>query len=201
MAIIANKNLSPSSPILILVASLCGLAIVATVVAIWWFGNSDSELASGQSRPRDQSLTLIVSGDTQGWIIPCGCTSNQSGGLLRRGSFVSAIRKHSSVILVDAGGAPGGTSPYQRVKFEAILKGEIAMGLTAHNLGGPEAKLGADYLRHVAKELKAPFLSANLRDAEGDFIADPYRMVEAGIHLAIGDVSSELFGAMGDLLD
>jgi len=26
-------------------------------------------------------LAVIVSGDTAGWIMPCGCTANQSGGL------------------------------------------------------------------------------------------------------------------------
>ena len=39
------------------------------------------------------------------------------------------------------------------------------MGLAAHNLGGPEAALGADYLRRVGAKLDVPFVSANLRDA------------------------------------
>src|SRR3954447_12924594 len=94
-------------------------------------------------------LTLLVSGDTAGWIVPCGCTANQSGGLPRRGSYVESLHASAAVILADAGGAPGGTSDYHRVKFEAILRGEGGMGLVAHNLGGPEAALGADYLRRV----------------------------------------------------
>ena len=32
----------------------------------------------------EQQLEIIVSGDTAGWITPCGCASNQSGGLSRR---------------------------------------------------------------------------------------------------------------------
>ena len=78
---------------------------------------------------------LVVSGDTAGWITPCGCASNQSGGLLRRGTYLANLGKTADVILADAGGAAGGTSDYHKVKFEAILAGERRMGLAAHNIG------------------------------------------------------------------
>ena len=73
---------------------------------------------------------IVVSGDTAGWIVPCGCTANQSGGLARRARFVADQSDHE-VVLLDAGGAPAGTTPYHRVKFEAILRGEMAMGIAA----------------------------------------------------------------------
>ncbi len=98
-------------------------------------------------------LAVVVSGDTAGWIMPCGCTTNQSGGLPRRGTYVRVARADHTVILADAGGAPDGTSPYQRLKFEAILGGERAMGIAAHNLGAPEAALGADYLQRSCAEM------------------------------------------------
>lgn len=126
------------------------------------------------------AVTLIVSGDTAGWIVPCGCTSNQSGGLLRRSTYVAGQRKTGPVILADAGGAPGGTSAYHRLKFEAILRGELLMSIAAHNLGGPEAALGADELRRIERELRVPFVSANLRDSHGKLITTPCRIVEAG---------------------
>ena len=116
-------------------------------------------------------VALIVSGDTAGWIVPCGCTANQSGGLSRRGTFVAKARADAAVIVLDSGGAPGGNSPYERLKFEAILTGERAMGIAAHNLGAPEAALGAEYLRAVQKKLGIPFLSTNLRDPAGAAVA------------------------------
>jgi len=122
---------------------------------------------SASSRP----VALIVSGDTAGWIMPCGCTANQSGGLARRGTFVERVRADHAVVLVDAGGAPGGTSPYERLKFEAILAAERAMGVAAHNLGAAEAALGAEYLREVQQKRNFPFLSTNLRDAAGALVA------------------------------
>ena len=173
-----------------------GALLVAVGVVVAWLLRPITD--SFPERP----LTLVVSGDTAGWIVPCGCTSNQSGGLLRRGSYLGRLRGESEVILADAGGAPGGTSPYHRAKFEAILRGELAMGLAAHNLGGPEAALGADYLRRVAAELGVPFVSANLRDATGALVAEPLRIVaHVGRPVAIVGVLSRRFAAPGLQLD
>jgi 2',3'-cyclic-nucleotide 2'-phosphodiesterase (5'-nucleotidase family) len=143
-------------------------------------------------------LLLVVSGDTNGWIVPCGCASNQSGGLLRRGSYVRRLREKYDVVLADAGGAPSGTQRYDRERFEAILQGETEMGVVAHNIGAGEARLGAEYLRDVAGRLKAPLVSANVRDAEGKEIAPAVRVVEAGgKRIAVIGVVSEKFAAEG----
>jgi hypothetical protein len=125
-------------------------------------------------------LALVVSGDTDGWIVPCGCTANQSGGLLRRATFVSQLRQKNEVVVADAGGAVAGASDYDRCKFEFIRAGERLMGSSAHNLGGPELALGVAYLKRLVQERKEPLISANARDREGRVIADPFRIVSAG---------------------
>lgn len=181
--------------------TLAGAGVLVVVAAAgagaWWFGKTPQT-----PPPQPRPLTLLVTGDTAGWIVPCGCTSNQSGGLLRRGRFVADLAADADVILADAGGAPGGTSPYQRVKFEAILRGEREMGLDAHNLGGPEAALGPDYLRRVAGELDVPFLSANLRDESGVLVAAPSRIAErGGKRIALVGVLSRRHLANGLLID
>jgi len=51
------------------------------------------------------------------------------GGLPRRGTYVAELRKKGEAALVDAGGAPGGDSEYQKLKFEALLVGTKQMGL------------------------------------------------------------------------
>jgi hypothetical protein len=98
----------------------------------------------------------------------------------RRGTYVSQLRQRQDVCVVDVGGAPGGTSPYQRAKFEAILQGERAMGLAAHNLGAPEAALGEEYLVRLENDSRVPFVSANTRNARGQLIAEPLRVIECG---------------------
>jgi len=139
-------------------------------------------------------LAVVVSGDTAGWIVPCGCTSNQSGGLPRRATYVAALRRQCEVVLADAGGAAQGTAPYNRAKFAAILRGEALMGVAAHNIGAAEALLGADELRRLAAETGVPLLSANARDRSGQPLAEPARIVAvAGRRLAVIGVLAECY--------
>jgi hypothetical protein len=151
--------------------------------------------------PETRPLVLVVSGDTAGWIVPCGCTSNQSGGLPRRAACLAELRRRGEVVVADAGGAPGGKSAYDRFKFEAILQGEKAMGIDAHNVGAAEAALGADYLREAGRKWDIPFLSTNVLTAgvaAGDLLAPPVRIVaRAGRRLAILGVLSPRHAAPG----
>lgn len=158
--------------------------------------------AAAGCRPASPTMTrplvVLVSGDTAGWIVPCGCTSNQSGGLPRRANYLAAVRTQAEVVLADVGGAPAGKSAYDRLKFEAILQGERAMGIDAHNLGAAEAALGADYLRDVARRLDVPLLSANVAGPDGQRVAPPVRIVaKAGRRIAIVGVLSPRYAADG----
>jgi len=143
-------------------------------IALWWTFHRP---AKATGRPS----YVVISGDTAGWITPCGCTANQSGGLLRRGTFIRQLRAtEDNVIYADVGGAVAGDSAYLRAKFEAVMQGEIEMGLSAHNLGGPEALMGPAYLRDLASRLHAPLISANTRDVSGKSLVEPARVVVAG---------------------
>jgi hypothetical protein len=175
-------------------------------------------LDSGDSRP----LVVVVSGDTDGWIVPCGCTSNQSGGLPRRASYVAELVRDAAVLaadaegaphtnarqrfptqptavlVADAGGAPRGKSAYDRLKFEAILRGELAMGIVAHNIGAGEAASGPEYLREVARRIHAPFVSTNVLLENGEPLVEPLRTIAAsGRDVAILGVLSPRFAAAG----
>lgn len=167
-----------------------GLIVLAATSALLVFGGCRSE------RPARRPLALVASGDTSGWITPCGCASNQSGGLPRRATYVDRLRENADVILLDAGGAPGGVSEYQRVKFEAILRGEAVMGLDAHNLGEKEVALGSAYLRETARANGTPFVSANVTDRDGNRIAEPMRIIERADRriVVIGVLSQQFAG-------
>ena len=174
------------------------LATITQTIALAAAVGCQPSRPSVEARRGSRGVALIVAGDTAGWIVPCGCAANQSGGLPRRGTYVRNVRRDRAVILADAGGAPGGTSRYDRAKFEAILDGEHAMGVAAHNLGGPEAALGAEYLREVARRMAIPFLSANLRDGSGALVAEPLRIIEAGgMRVALVGVLSPRFARDG----
>jgi hypothetical protein len=148
----------------------------------------------GSPRP----LIVVASGDTAGWIVPCGCTSNQSGGLPRRATYIEGLRKEAEVVPIDVGGAAHGDSAYDRTKFEAILRGEVLMGVAAHNIGAAEARFGPDELRRLAAKTGVPLLSANARDRSGQPVAEAVRIVTAaGRRLALVGVLSERYAGGG----
>ena len=157
-----------------IVGLLISAVVFTTAVAAWKLFPRIPDITIAKS------LFIVASGDTAGWIEPCGCTSNQSGGLARRATFVNKLKKRGDVLTLEVGGAPGGTSDYDRLKFRAILRGEMAMGTAAHNIGRAEAALGPAELRRLADETMAPFVSTNLRAADGESFASPLRIISLG---------------------
>jgi hypothetical protein len=87
------------------------------------------------------------------------------------------LQTAGQVVYVDAGGAAAGTSPYDRAKFEAILQGELALGVVAHNVGAGEARLGADYLQTLQRTLLVPLVTCNVRSEDGTLLGQPMRTV------------------------
>lgn len=144
-------------------------------------------------------VSFLIAGDTAGWIVPCGCTTKQSGGLLRRGSLVSQMTSETPPIVLDVGGAAAGKSDYHRAKLEAILLGEIKMGLAAHNIGASELAFGASVIRQLESDLAVPFISANVMDSNGELVTEPMKIVsQGGSSFAVIGVIDPMF-ASGDL--
>jgi len=149
---------------------------------------------SNSPTPSAKKEFIVISCDTAGWIVPCGCTANQSGGILRRGTFLKQLRVDGDVIYADAGGAAAGSSPYQQAKFESILRGEKLMGISAHNLGQSELSFGPAKLREIESKTAIPFLSANAKDSSGALLADAVRIVPlAGKRIAFVGLVSPAF--------
>jgi hypothetical protein len=145
----------------------------------------------------NKPVIILTSGDTQGWITPCGCASNQSGGLPRRGGMIRASEKTNSVIVLDAGGSALGslsnsatsTGPYQRVKLKALLEGMQALGLAAHNIGGPETAFTPGELRELARDTGVAWLSSNLLADDGQTVGSRVIMLErGGLRIAVAGV-------------
>ncbi|QDV43566.1 Cytochrome c-554 precursor [Stieleria neptunia] len=134
----------------------------------------------GCHRQQPTSFGLIFSGDTAGWITPCGCASNQSGGLARRQTLIDTQREQRPTIYVDVGGSASGTSEYHQVKLESILRGMMLMDLRAHNLGKTETDLGPDVLQRLAESTGTPWLSTNLSTKDGSWTPTRILVEEVG---------------------
>ena len=152
----------------------------------------------GCSPSTSSHLHIVVSGDTAGWITPCGCTANQSGGLERRASLIKSLGAMDRVVYLDVGGSAAGKSEYQQVKLKSILQGDQLMGLEVHNIGAPETQLSPETLVAIGKEAKTRLLSANLQmvnvdDSTQSAIASHRVIVRHGVRiLVIGVIDPSL---------
>ena len=110
-------------------------------------GNKSSATTSpaqsaNPTSPLDSTITFVVSGDTAGFIVPCGCTTKQFGGLPRRATYLNELRKTlgDNLVYIDAGGSVNRASLYDKLKLEYIAKGMTQMKVAALNIGVGEMR-------------------------------------------------------------
>src|SRR5439155_20973993 len=84
--------------LVLIVAGAASAAVVA--IAVW--------KRPARTMTAERPLELVVSADTAGFIIPCGCTSNQCGGFPRRGTEVKAGQETPDRLGLGGQGAAGG---------------------------------------------------------------------------------------------
>jgi hypothetical protein len=126
-------------------------------------GASDSKIASGTGPkgaaiPKSTKLlanlgnpaaVLIVSGERDGYMEPCGCTEGQQGGLIRLYDFVERLHKQNlPAALIDLGsltknptGARGGLDQ-AKIKFDYCLRALALLKYSAIALSAEDLKVG-----------------------------------------------------------
>jgi hypothetical protein len=125
---------------------------------------------------------VVISGEQLGYLEPCGCTSGQLGGLLRRYELTVQLRDQRKwpLVSVDLGSlvkdplsARGGPEQ-SKLKFAIALKALAALDASALALSAEDLKLGVDEavgqflnlpggkLKVVAANVAAPGLEAKV---------------------------------------
>ena len=125
--------------------------------------------------PDDLAGVLLISGQMLGYTEPCGCTSGQSGGLIRRMTFVDLVKTERKwpltlidlgSLINDPGGKHGGIEQ-TRIKFSTALKALTMLDYSAIALGAEDLKLSIPetfmrFLNDLPDGPKAPkIVSAN----------------------------------------
>jgi hypothetical protein len=98
-----------------------------------------------QLRPRH--TLVILSGDTDGYMAPCGCSDPMSGGIRRRISAIQAQLGANSIarpnhLILDNGNLVSGTSRQDEIKAETLAQIMGTSPYDAINLGPADAALG-----------------------------------------------------------
>jgi hypothetical protein len=132
-----------------------------------------------------EELVIFVSGDSRGYLEPCGCRRDQAGGLSGRATVIED-RKAANRLIFDVGSMSAGTRPYELLKLRYLAEGMAKIGYDAVNLGKTEAELDRDTLQKFIHDSGLPCVSANLVEKGGGKpVAEQFRIIRRG-RLRIG---------------
>jgi peroxiredoxin len=140
------------------------------------------------------SLTIVYTGNTDGYLESCNCPTRPFGGLARRVTCIKQIRKEKkNLLVVDTGDiSPRSTQKEQTI---SCLKAMELIGYDAITLGDQEFILGCDFIREEIEKKRLPFVASNLSLCDKNSclpIADPYIIKESiGYKIAVVGVISE----------
>lgn len=113
-------------------------------------------------------LTFIVLGEEQGFLEPCGCTSDMLGGIARRQTALAqAIEKKPNALVLHNGGLLNQFGPQEQLKREVQIKDLNKIGVSVLGLAPNDLMLGMGSLILMQKRANFPILASNLIDAKG----------------------------------
>ncbi|QEH34211.1 Perchlorate reductase subunit gamma precursor [Aquisphaera giovannonii] len=142
-------------------------------------GGGDNGSKSGRllaNWPRPDGL-LVISGEMDGYLEPCGCTQGQVGGLIRRLDFVDRLRsQYGQVALIDLG---------TLIKDPAAARGGFEQAKIKYGI----ALKALSTLKYDAIALSAEDLKIGVMEALGQLmnnLADPARIVVANVQPGAG---------------
>ncbi len=115
--------------------------------------------SSGVARP----LTVIVAGDTLGYLSPCGCSEPMTGGILRQGSLIRHLQAAGPTILLYTGGMVPSQSRQNVLKAETLAVALESWQVAASNLTASDAKLGSGELLSLFRLAGKRMVSSSLQ--------------------------------------
>lgn len=114
-------------------------------------------------------LAIVLTGERYGYLEPCGCTQNQTGGVSLLANLVKKIEDRKwPVTAIDLGGLVKRNRRQSQIKYETILASMKDMKYSVAGLGPEELRFGADiFLQLHNPEPKSPnttptFVAANI---------------------------------------
>jgi hypothetical protein len=118
-------------------------------------------------------VALVITGQTWGYLQPCGCSEPQKGGLARRYNFLRTLTqdRHWPVVLADLGDVASTSAPQALLRYRYAFKAMGVMGYTAVGVGANEMAMPLfTALGELLNEKNVPpVLAGNLKDMETKF--------------------------------
>ncbi|MFO0938115.1 MAG: multiheme c-type cytochrome [Gemmataceae bacterium] len=124
---------------------------------------------------------IVLSGQTMGYLRPCGCSEHQLGGLERRNNLIQSLKKKNwPVVAVDLGDVPASTGLHDQImlKYKTAMQAMKQMGYIAVGIGLEEFRQDLDdvignYSLQPGNE-KPRLLAANLKRTSAKDLATSF---------------------------
>lgn len=101
--------------------------------------------------PEPKPQVLVLYGNTQGYLSPCGCTYPMSGGVKRAATIVRQLQASGNAKLYWIGSNVSGVSRQDELKAEAAAESAGALSALAYGVTREEAALGQGTAFEVAQ--------------------------------------------------
>lgn len=145
----------PRRPKKALLGAFLGLGLIAGIAA----------------RPAQEEWTVILSGDSDGILAPCGCTSPMMGGLKR---LATVLRNGSHQVLLNNGSVTGGIRRQDEMKAQTAAEAIDLLKIDAANFTARDARLGRGGALAMARLSQGRFISTALPETK-TLPIDPWR--------------------------
>jgi hypothetical protein len=114
--------------------------------------------------PPAESWTLVIAGDADGYLSPCGCTAPMTGGVRRRATAIRDQAHHHHVVTIDTGGLGGAPGRQGHLKAETAAQIATSLDASAIHLTERDAAMGASTLSSVGRLAEGRLISTSLPD-------------------------------------
>lgn len=141
---------------------------IAAIVAVPSCGEDPAELTSIPVVDTGPRLRLRVSGNLEGYLMPCGCSKNQLGGLARR-QFRNKLDGHGIDLLLEGGHLIKEAGLLEASKLMTTLEILDQAGYHALGLAGSDLAMAQEgYDLDLLLASFVPVVASDLRLADGN---------------------------------
>ncbi len=124
-------------------------------------------------RSDDSTYVLLLTGDMNGQLTPCGCTKPMSGGIRRMATAVRSLQIPDRTLLLMNGGMVTGASRQEELKMETLVQVFDGLDVTAINVGSSEVGAGRSALMALGNLARGKLVGSSMaREAAGSAVSE-----------------------------
>ena len=147
-----------------------------------------------------KQIRIVGTANVHGETDPCGWKKKPLGGLARKATIIDNLRSEGfDVLILDAGNllfkkeilGPGTPTETGKMTAEIIITAFNDIGCHAFSPGSKDFAAGLKFVREMQTLANFPFISANIKDINGNRLFDPYLIIDVeGVSLGIIGLAS-----------